>query len=58
MRNLVSRKFHKCLGRFDMLPVERGSEAGLFKRLSKHVFQSLKFRKYIAYESHLFLQNV
>ena len=58
MINVGLGRFHKCLGRFEMLTFQGCSKAGRFKHLSKHVFHSLQFQKYIRYESHRFFQDV
>ena len=34
------------------------SEKGIFRHLSKHVFRSVQFRKYISSEGQLFFQNI
>ena len=41
-----------------MFTVEGCSETRLYKHSSNHIFDSLKFPKYIGYECHLFFQNV
>ena len=41
-----------------MSPVERFSQTGVFRHLSKDVFRGRSFRKYISYEGHLFFENV
>ena len=46
------------VGPFTMLFVERSSETGLLSHLSKHVFRSLHYRKYISYDNDHLFQNV
>ena len=58
MIKVLSLGFHKRLGRFHMLTVERCSEKVLFRNLSNHILGTLKFQKYISYDNDLFLQNV
>ena len=58
MIKVVPRIFKQCLAPFSMLTVEGPSETGLFRYLSKHLFCTPYFQKYISYQGHLFLQNV
>ena len=41
-----------------MLPVKGSFETGLLGHISSHVFRSVKFRKRISYQGHLFFENV
>ena len=50
----LSLRLNRCFGLFAMTPVERSSQTGVFRHLSKHVFLGRQFRKYISYEGHLF----
>ena len=50
----LSFRLNRCFGLFAMTPVERSSQTGVFRHLSKHVFLGRQFRKYISYEGHLF----
>ena len=50
----LSLRLNRCFGLFTMTPVERSSQTGVFRHLSKHVFLGRQFRKYISYEGHLF----
>ena len=51
-------RFHNCLGHFEMFTVEGCSETRLSKHSSNHIYDSVRFRKYIGYEYHLLFQNV
>ena len=50
----LSLRLNRCFGLFTMTPVERSSQTGVFRHLSKHVFRGRQFRKCITYEGHLF----
>ena len=54
MVKLLSFSFKKCFGFFTMVLVEGSSETGLFRHLTKPVFQNPEVQKYIGYESDLF----
>ena len=51
---VLSCRFQQCLEPFPMLIPEGSSETDLFRHLSKHVFRSPYFPKYLGYEGHLF----
>ena len=50
----LSLRLNQCFGLFTMTPVEKSSQRGAFRHLSKHIFRGRKFRKYISSEGHLF----
>ena len=50
----LSLRLNRCFGLFTMTPVERSSQTGVFRHLSKHVFLGRQFWKSISYEGHLF----
>ena len=50
---VVSCRFYKCFGPFNMLTVEGCSEKRPFRQLPNHVFCSLYFPKHMSYEVHL-----
>ena len=54
MIKALSLRLSQCFGLFSMSPVERSSQTGVFRHLSRHVFRGRWFRKYISYEGHLF----
>ena len=47
----------QCFGPFSKFPVDGSSQTGLFRHLSNHVFRGTLFRKFISYESYLFLKG-
>ena len=57
MIKVLSYRYHKSLGPFNMLTVRECSETGLFRHLSYRVFRSPYFLKYISYEGHLFFSK-
>ena len=54
----LSLRLNQSFGLFTMSFVERSSQSGVFRHLSKDVFRGRYFRKYISYEGHLFFENV
>ena len=52
----LSLRLNQCFGLFNLTPIEKSSQTGALRHLSKHVFRGRKFRKYISYEGHLFLK--
>ena len=50
--------FKQFLGHFHMLFVKASSEMGVFTEWSDEFIHSVKFRKYISYDHHIFTQNV
>ena len=56
MIKALSLRLNQCFCPFTILPFERSSRTGVFGHLFKHVFRGRKFRKYISYEGHLFLE--
>ena len=50
----LSLRLNRCFGLFTMTPVERFSQTGVFRHLSKHVFRGRQFQKCITYDGHLF----
>ena len=55
---VLSSKFYKNLGPFNMLTVEPCSETVFFREFSNQVFDSLWFKKKRSCDDHLFFQNV
>ena len=54
---VLSLSFKQCFGPFTMSLVEGSPETGLYRHLSKLVFQSPSVQKYISYEGHPFFEN-
>ena len=57
MVKVLLLSFEQCFDPFTMLLVEEFPETGLYRHLSKLVFQSPSVQKYISYESHRFFEN-
>ena len=57
MVKVLSLSFEQCFGPFTMSLVEGSPETGLYRHLSKLVFQSPSVQKYISYEGHPFFEN-
>ena len=58
MRKLLPCRFKESFGLFNMLPVHKCSDTGLFRHLSNPAFCSLQFQKEITSEAHLFFQSI
>ena len=58
MIKLLSWRFRKYWGRFQILTVKAFYETLLLRQWSNQDFQSLSFWKYVSYDHHLFFQNV
>ena len=56
MIKTLSLRLNQCFCPLTILSLERSSETGVFRHLSKHVFRGRYFRKYIRYEGHLFFE--
>ena len=56
MKEYYEKAAAQFYGLFNMLTVEGYAKTRLFRRLSNHVFRSLKFWKYITHEGHLFFK--
>ena len=55
--NVLSWKFYKSLGSFNMLSAKGCSETVLFRERSNQLFDSLQFPKPSSYDDHPFFQN-
>ena len=56
MMKVLSCRFYKSLGPFNMLTVKGVSETVFFKEWSNQVFHSLEFPKESSYDNHLFFK--
>ena len=54
MLKVLSCKFLKYLGNFNMLIVEECSEKAVFREWCNRVFDSLQLRKYMGYDDFFF----
>ena len=51
-------RFQQCSGPVNMLTAGGCSQKGLFRHLSKRVFRSQEYKKYLSYETDFFQKNV
>ena len=58
MVKVPSSRLQQCLLEFTMLLMEGSLQMGFFRHSSNHGFWSPELRKCIAYEGHLFFENV